>query len=172
MDRLEQDQRMMTLALEEASRAYDEGEVPIGAVLTLGEEILARGHNRSLALSDPTAHAEILTLRWGGERIGNYRLPGATLYVTLEPCLMCAGAILQARLARVVFGAYDPKAGAVTSLYHVLHDERLNHSVEITCGVHKELCGEILSRFFQEKRVIAPIGSGTGVKCGEVPKWS
>ena len=163
---------MMSLALEEAGLAYDEGEVPIGAVLTLGDEIIARGHNRSIALSDPTAHAEILTLRSGGEKMGNYRLPGATLYVTLEPCLMCAGAILQARLARVVFGAFDPKAGAVTSLYQVLHDERINHSVEITCGVHKELCGEILSRFFREKRVIAPIDSGISVVCGEVPKRS
>jgi tRNA(adenine34) deaminase len=163
MDRLEQDQQMMNLALEEAGRAYDEGEVPIGAVLTLEDDIIARGHNRSILLSDPTAHAEILTVRQGGEKLGNYRLLGATLYVTLEPCLMCAGAILQARLARIVFGAYDPKAGAVTSLYQVLHDERLNHSVEITGGVYKERCGEILSRFFQEKRVIAPIGSGAGV---------
>lgn len=163
MDRLEQDQQMMSLALEEAGRAYDEGEVPIGAVLILGDEIIARGHNRSIALSDPTAHAEILALRRGAEKLGNYRLPGATLYVTLEPCLMCAGAILQARLDRIVFGAFDPKAGAVTSLYRVLNDERLNHSVEITYGIHKERCGEILSRFFQEKRVIAPIGSGTGV---------
>ena len=154
---------MMSLALIEAAQAYVEGEVPIGAVLTLGDEIIAQGHNRSIVLSDPTAHAEILTLRRGAEKVGNYRLPGATLYVTLEPCLMCAGAILQARLARVVFGAFDPKAGAVTSLYQVLNDERLNHFVEIAGGVHKERCGEILSRFFQEKRVIAPIGSGTGV---------
>ena len=154
---------MMTLALEEASRAYDEGEVPIGAVLTMDGDMIARGRNRSIALSDPTAHAEILTLRAAGEKRGNYRLPGATLYVTLEPCLMCAGAILQARLARVVFGAFDPKAGAVVSLYQVLQDERLNHSVEITGGVLQEVCGEILSRFFREKRVIAPIDSGTGV---------
>lgn len=154
---------MMSLALEEAGRAYEEGEVPIGAVLTLEGEIIARGHNLSITLSDPTAHAEILTLRRGAEKLGNYRLPGATLYVTLEPCLMCAGAILQARLARVVFGAFDPKAGAVASLYQVLNDERLNHSVEITGGIHKERCGEILSRFFQEKRVIAPIGPGAGV---------
>ena len=169
---LEQDPRMMALALEEAGRAYEEGEVPIGAVLTLGDEIIARGHNRSISLSDPTAHAEILTLRLGGEKTGNYRLPGTTLYVTLEPCLMCAGAILQARLARVVFGAFDPKAGAVTTLYQVLHDERLNHSVEISGGVHKERCGEILSRFFREKRVRAPINLGAGVQRGEVPKWS
>lgn len=154
---------MMSLALEEAGRAYEEGEVPIGAVLTLEGEIIARGHNLSITLSDPTAHAEILTLRRGAEKLGNYRLPGATLYVTLEPCLMCAGAILQARLARVVFGAFDPKAGAVASLYQVLNDERLNHSVEITGGIHKERCGKILSRFFQEKRVIAPIGPGAGV---------
>jgi len=163
MQTLEQDRGMMTLALEEARRAYDEGEVPIGAVLSMGNDIIARGHNRSIALSDPTAHAEILTLRRAGEKMGNYRLPGATLYVTLEPCLMCAGAILQSRLARIVFGALDPKAGAVVTLYQVLQDERLNHSVEITGGILKEACGEILSRFFQEKRVIAPIGPGAGV---------
>lgn len=163
METFEQDQQMMKLALKEACRAYAGGEVPIGAVLSMGNDILARGHNRSIALSDPTAHAEILTLREACSRMGNYRLPGATLYVTLEPCLMCAGAILQARLARVVFGAFDPKAGAVVTLYQVLQDERLNHSVEITGGVLKEACGEILSRFFREKRVIAPIGSGAGV---------
>ncbi len=160
MEMAARDQSMMSLALEEAERAYDEGEVPVGAVLTFGEEVIARGHNRSISLADPTAHAEILTLRMAGKWIGNYRLSGATLYVTLEPCLMCAGAILQARLTRLVFGAFDPKAGAVATLYQVLQDKRLNHSVEITVGIHKERCGEILSRFFREKRVIAPIGLG------------
>jgi len=158
MEMATRDQSMMSLALEEAERAYDEGEVPVGAVLTFGEEVIARGHNRSISLADPTAHAEILTLRMAGKWRGNYRLSGATLYVTLEPCLMCAGAILQARLTRLVFGAFDPKAGAVATLYQVLQDERLNHFVEITEGVHKERCGKILSRFFREKRVIAPIG--------------
>ncbi|HOO40882.1 MAG TPA: tRNA adenosine(34) deaminase TadA [Syntrophales bacterium] len=160
MDADAQDHSMMSLALKEAERAYEEGEIPVGAVLTLGGEIIARGHNRSISLSDPTAHAEILALRMAGEREGNYRLPGATLYVTLEPCLMCAGAILQARLKRIVFGAFDPKGGAVVTLYRVLQDERLNHSVEITGGVQKERCGKILSRFFREKRVIATIDPG------------
>ncbi|MBN1546905.1 MAG: tRNA adenosine(34) deaminase TadA [Syntrophaceae bacterium] len=162
METVEQDQRMMLLALEEAHLAYAEGEVPVGAVLTRGSEILARDHNRSIMLMDPTAHAEILTLRQAGEQIGNYRLTGTTLYVTLEPCLMCAGAILQARVSRIVFGTCDPKAGAVVSLFHVLQDERLNHSVEITGGVCQDFCGEILSRFFREKRVRAPIVPGAG----------
>ena len=153
---------MMSLALEEARMAFTEGEVPVGAVLTQGSDVLARNHNRSIALADPTAHAEILTLRQASERVGSYRLTGTTLYVTLEPCLMCAGAILHARIGRVVLGARDPKTGAVVSLYQVLQDKRLNHSVAITEGVYEEGCGEILSRFFQEKRVRAPIGAAAG----------
>jgi len=160
METAQWDHAMMSLALKEAERAYAEGEVPVGAVLTFGEDVVARGHNCSISLADPTAHAEILTLRMAGQKKGNYRLSGATLYVTLEPCLMCAGAILQARLTRLVFGAFDPKAGAVATLYQVLQDKRLNHSVEITSGIHKEQCGEILSRFFREKRVIASIDPG------------
>ncbi len=168
----ERDQWMMSLALEEAQAAYEEGEVPVGAVLALGDDILARGHNRSLKLSDPTAHAEVLTIRLAAEKTGNYRLPGTTLYVTLEPCLMCAGAILQARISRVVFGACDSKAGAVVTLYRALQDKRLNHIVETACGLRRECCGEILSRFFREKRVIAPNDSETENSCGEIPKWS
>jgi tRNA(adenine34) deaminase len=149
------DNDFMKIALEEAREAYRCGEVPVGAVLVYEGNILARAHNSSITNNDPSAHAEMLALRQAGEKIGNYRLAGAELYVTLEPCVMCAGAIIQARLARVIFGARDPKCGAVGSLYNILTDERLNHQVEITEGILREDCGEILSRFFQQKRVKA-----------------
>jgi tRNA(adenine34) deaminase len=145
----------MKIALKEAQEAYSHGEVPVGAVLVLEGNILAQAHNSPITRNDPSAHAEMLALRQAGEKIGNYRLAGAELYVTLEPCVMCAGAIVQARLARVIFGARDPKCGAVGSLYNILTDERLNHQVEITEGILREECGEILSRFFQKKRVKA-----------------
>jgi len=142
----------MRMALEEAKRAGEEGEVPVGAVLVSGAEVIARGRNRSIALCDPTAHAEILALRGGAGRVGNYRLPDSTLYVTVEPCAMCAGAVLQARIRRLVFGADDTKAGAVRSLYSLLEDERLNHRVQVTGGVLLEECQEIMRQFFQERR--------------------
>lgn len=144
----------MKIALEEASLARDQGEVPVGAVVVLGGEILARAHNMCVTLNDPSAHAEILAIREAAHKMGNYRLVGTTLYVTLEPCLMCAGAILQARMQRVVFGARDPKGGAVRSLYTVFSDSRLNHRVAVTEGVAEHPCGEILSRFFTGKRVV------------------
>ena len=133
--------------------AYTKGEVPVGAVLTLGEKVLAKAHNSPISTKDPSAHAEILTMRRAAEITGNYRLVGTTLYVTLEPCIMCAGAIIQARISRLVFGASDPKNGGVVSLYRLLHDKRLNHTVEVTEGVQREACAEILSRFFREKRI-------------------
>ncbi len=142
----------MRIALEEARRAGEEGEVPIGAVLVSEGEVIGRGRNRPISLSDPTAHAEILALREGATRVGNYRLPDSTLYVTIEPCTMCAGAILQARVRRLVFGAEDPKTGAVCSIYSLLEDERLNHRVEVTSGILLEECREILQRFFRERR--------------------
>ena len=142
----------MRIALEEARRAGEEGEVPIGAVLVSEGEVIGRGRNRPISLSDPTAHAEVLALREGAGRMGNYRLPQSTLYVTLEPCTMCAGAILQARVRRLVFGAEDPKTGAVRSIYSLLEDERLNHRVEVTSGILLEECREILQRFFRERR--------------------
>lgn len=147
-----EDARFMRIALEEAGMAGEEGEVPIGAVLVLGGEVVGRGRNRPIALADPSAHAEILALREGAARVKNYRLPGSTLYVTLEPCLMCTGAILQARVGRLVFGAEDPKGGAVSSLYSLLEDSRFNHRVEVTPGVLREECRELLQRFFQERR--------------------
>jgi len=140
------------MAIEEALKASQEGEVPVGAVLVREGEVLAKEHNRSLSLNDPTAHAEILVLREGASRVGNYRLNGCELYVTIEPCPMCAGAILHSRLARLIFGARDEKAGAVESLYRLLNDPRLNHRVQVTEGVLAERCKEIVQAFFQLRR--------------------
>lgn len=150
------DEKWMRLALEEARLAEESEEVPVGAVLVRGEEILARSHNSPITLRDPSAHAEVLAIRQAASLLGNYRLAGTTLYVTLEPCLMCAGAILQARIDRVVFGAADPKSGAVVSLYRLFDDRRLNHAVAVTEGVLREACGEIISGFFRAKRLISP----------------
>jgi tRNA(adenine34) deaminase len=150
----ESDILFMAIALEEAKRGAEQGEVPVGALLvsSAGEE-LGRAHNAPVRLMDPTAHAEILALRQGAERSGNYRLAGATLYVTIEPCSMCAGAILHARLARLVFGARDPKAGAVVSLFQILRDPRLNHQVKIREGVLEEECQALIRSFFQVQRL-------------------
>ena len=145
----------MNIALQEAVGGYKQNEVPIGAVLVQDGQILAQAHNAPIASNDPSAHAEMLAIRRACGKTGNYRLTGAALYVTLEPCVMCAGAILQTRLARVIFGARDPKAGAVVSLYRILKDNRLNHQVDVMEGVLREECGEILSRFFKEKRIRA-----------------
>jgi tRNA(adenine34) deaminase len=145
----------MNIALQEAVVGYKQNEVPIGAVLVQEGQILAKAHNAPIASNDPSAHAEMLAIRKACEKTGNYRLTGASLYVTLEPCLMCAGAILQARLARVIFGARDLKAGAVVSLYSILNDNRLNHQADVSEGILQEECGEILSRFFKEKRIRA-----------------
>jgi tRNA(adenine34) deaminase len=142
----------MQMALEEAQKAGEEGEVPVGAVLVFEGQVIARGHNRPIGLSDPTGHAEILTLRAAAAAAGNYRLPRSTLYVTLEPCVMCAGALVQGRVSRVVYGADDPKSGGVQSLYTILSDERLNHRVEVRSGVLLEECREALRRFFKDKR--------------------
>ncbi|MBE9546881.1 MAG: tRNA adenosine(34) deaminase TadA [Proteobacteria bacterium] len=149
------DEKFIRLALEEAKLAYAAGEVPVGAVITLGDDILARARNSPISMNDPSAHAEILAIRGAGEKIGNYRLAGTTLYVTLEPCIMCAGAIIQARISRVVFGTNDPKNGGVISLYDILDDKRLNHAVEVKWGILKDECAEILGRFFREKRIKA-----------------
>lgn len=149
----EADARYMALALEEAAAAAAEGEVPVGALIVSDDQVIARAHNRPIALNDPTAHAEILAIRAAARYTGNYRLSGTTLYVTLEPCLMCAGAVIHARIRRVVFGARDPKGGAVVSVGRVFEDTRLNHIVDFTGGVVEGLCAEILSSFFQQKRL-------------------
>jgi tRNA(adenine34) deaminase len=143
----------MGLALAQARLALAAGEVPVGAVV-VGDngEILAAAHNAPIAFHDPTAHAEILALRQAAAKVGNYRLPGATLYVTIEPCLMCVGAAIQARVRRLVFGAADPKAGACVSLYTVPEDPRLNHRIEVTGGVREAECRELLQEFFRARR--------------------
>ncbi len=147
------DYDFMKIALEEAEAGYRRGEVPVGAVLVREGVVLARAHNCPIATNDPSAHAEMLALRRAAEIIGNYRLAGTELYVTIEPCVMCAGAIIHARVERMIFGARDPKCGAVVSLYQILDDKRLNHQVKTMEGILKEECGEIISRFFKEKRV-------------------
>ena len=150
---MDRDEQFMRLALDEAQEAMEAGEVPVGAVVVRGGEVIASAHNAPVGLRDPSAHAEILALRKAAAVEGNYRLAGTTLYVTIEPCLMCAGALVHARISRLVFGAADPKGGAAVSLYRVLEDGRLNHRVEVAGGVLATECGEILSRFFREKRL-------------------
>ena len=147
-----EDERCMGLALEEARRAEAGGEVPVGAVVVLDGRIIGRGHNRVIATLDPTAHAEIVALRDAAKTAGNYRLTGAELFATVEPCPMCCGAAINARVARVVYGAADPKAGAARTLYRLLDDARLNHQVEVVTGVRSAECGALLSEFFQKKR--------------------
>lgn len=146
------DDGWMGLALEEAGRAAEAGEVPVGAVVVMGGGLVGRGHNASISRSDPTAHAEILALREAAQHTGNYRLTGATLYATVEPCVMCCGAALHARLGRLVYGAADPKAGAAQSLYRLLDDPRLNHRIEVEAGVRAAECGARLREFFRSKR--------------------
>jgi len=142
----------MRAALEEAARAESLGEVPVGAVVVIGEQVVGRGCNQSISSHDPTAHAEIVALRDAAARLGNYRLPGATLYVTVEPCTMCAGALIHARVERVVFGAAEPRSGALTSTAQVLDNAALNHRVDVVGGVLEEQCAERLKRFFANRR--------------------
>ncbi len=143
----------MREALREAEKAFREGEVPVGAVLVSEKgEIIGRGHNRPISLCDPTAHAEILALREGARRLGNYRLLGTTLYVTLEPCPMCAGALVYARVKRLVFGARDEKSGACGSLYDIVRDSRLNHRLEVAEGLLAEEARKLLQEFFRLRR--------------------
>lgn len=146
------DVAFMQRALELARRAEAEGEVPIGAVLVLNGAVLAEGWNRPIASHDPTAHAEIVALRAGAERLKNYRLLNTTLYVTLEPCAMCAGAIVHARVSRVVYGADDPQAGAAGSVYNLLQSDTLNHRAVVTGGVLAQACAEQLRAFFRARR--------------------
>jgi tRNA(adenine34) deaminase len=147
-----QDEIFMQAALDEAHLAAAAGEVPIGAVVVANGEIVARGQNRVLRDVDPTAHAEMVAMRLAAYAIGNYRLPDCELYVTLEPCAMCAGAMVHARLARLVYGASDPKAGAVHSVIEVLNHPKLNHQMPVTAGVLAEPCGTILREFFRARR--------------------
>lgn len=149
---VQEDSHWMRHALLLAQRARDEGEVPVGAVLVRDNQIIGEGWNRPVGSHDPSAHAEIQALRAAGAAAGNYRLTGSTLYVTLEPCVMCAGAIVHARVNRLVFGATDPKAGAVQSVYDVIANPRLNHRVEWTGGVLEAECSQQLRDFFKARR--------------------
>jgi tRNA(adenine34) deaminase len=145
----------MRLALEQAQQAWDLGEVPVGAVVVKDGEVIAVGCNQPIGRHDPTAHAEIVALRAAAEKLGNYRLPGCELYVTLEPCVMCSGAMMHARLAKVVYGATDPKTGACGSVVNLFEQEQLNHHTEIVGGVMAEECGAMLKNFFAARRAAA-----------------
>ncbi len=146
------DEEYMRVALEEAARAASHGDVPIGAVLVRGDDVIARACNERELRRDPTAHAEILCLRSGAEALHDWRLLDTTLYVSLEPCPMCAGALVLARVARLVYGPQDPLAGAAYSLYNIVQDPRLNHSLEITPGVLEEEASDLLRSFFRDRR--------------------
>jgi len=158
----ERDAAFMRAALAQAELARAAGEVPVGAVLVVAGEIVGRGYNQPISANDPTAHAEVMALRDAGLHLANYRLPGSTLYVTLEPCAMCCGAIMHARVERVVFGARDPKTGAAGSVIDLFAEARLNHHAAALGGVLAEECGALLSRFFAERRAKAKF-----VGCGE-----
>ncbi len=149
---MDDDKRFMQRALEIARRAEAHGEVPVGAVVVLNQEIIAEGFNRRETWQDPTAHAELIAMRRAADEIGSWRLEECTVYVTLEPCPMCAGTLVNARVDRVVFGAEDPKAGALRSLYALAEDPRLNHRLEVRGGVMADECGEIITEFFRAIR--------------------
>jgi tRNA(Arg) A34 adenosine deaminase TadA len=146
------DADFMRLALAEARAAAEQGEVPVGAVVALGERILASAGNRTITSCDPAAHAEVLALRAAAKALGNHRILGATLYVTVEPCAMCAGAVIQARILRVVYGCDDPKGGAARSCFQVFDHPALNHSVEVTSGMLADECAFTLQSFFAARR--------------------
>jgi tRNA(adenine34) deaminase len=150
--RLPDDITWMELALAEARMAAEAGEVPVGALVIINGEIIGRAGNRNLRDHDPTAHAEILALRQAAQHLGNHRLTGCTLYATIEPCAMCAGAVIHARIARLVYGAKDSKAGAAGSILEVINHPRLNHKMEVVSGVLGERCSEILQDFFRRRR--------------------
>jgi len=146
------DEKYMKMALEEAEKAGQRGEVPVGAILLKGDQVLAKDHNRCIEFSDPTAHAEILVLRKGGEILKNYRLNDTVMYVTAEPCPMCVSAMVHSRISRLVFGALEPKFGAVESKFKLLGDNGLNHKVKVDQGILEKECVQILKGFFKERR--------------------
>jgi tRNA(adenine34) deaminase len=156
-------ERFMRQAIEEARRALDQGEVPIGAVVALGERIIGRGYNQVETLQDPTAHAEIIAITAAASAIGSRRLEGCRLYVTLEPCPMCAGAVVNARIDQLLFGAHDPKAGAAGTLYAITSDHRLNHQAETIGGVLDAECGALLTGFFRARRATGPSDGSVAV---------
>ncbi len=149
---MDQDHKFMGLALSEAEKARDKGEVPIGAVIVTDGRVIARGHNLRESKNDPTAHAEMIAIRKAAKKLNSWRLTNSTLYVTVEPCVMCIGAIVLARIPRLVFGCLDPKGGAVGSLYNISNDKRLNHRVEVRSGVMAEEAQALLKDFFKKLR--------------------
>lgn len=149
---VEQDEHWLGYALQLAEQAAQQGEVPVGAVVVLNEQVIGSGWNQPISACDPTAHAEIIALRQAAQQLKNYRLPEASLYATLEPCAMCAGAIIQARIKRVIFGAYDPRAGAVGSVFNILQEQQLNHRVECLGGVLAAPSAKLLQDFFKARR--------------------
>ncbi len=151
----EQDLEFMQLALVEAQKARALGEVPVGAVLVSDNQVIATGHNQPISNNDPSAHAEVAALRAAGQNLSNYRLPNTTLYVTLEPCMMCCGAIMHARIARVVYGAADAKTGCVHSVLNLFDNPQLNHHTMVEGGVLAEECAQVLKDFFKERRAQA-----------------
>lgn len=148
----ELDRQFMQQALEQARLAAAAGEVPVGAVLVRDGHVISKGFNQPISNHDPSAHAEMMALRAAAQAEGNYRLPGTTLYVTLEPCAMCAGAMLHARIDRIVFGASDPKTGAAGSVLNIFSEKQINHQTEVDGGIMSEDCGEVLRQFFKERR--------------------
>jgi tRNA(adenine34) deaminase len=146
------DIQFMQAALIAANQSSVENEIPVGAVMVQNQTIIAEAHNRTISLHDPTAHAEILAIREAGKQFKNYRLPDLTLYVTLEPCIMCMGALIHARIKRIVYGAKDLKWGGCGSLYHMENDPRMNHEIQVTGGICENECRQIIQSFFQEKR--------------------
>lgn len=147
----------MDTAIKEAGLAVSCGDVPIGAVAVQGDEIISRGHNMREAVNDPTAHAEMLVIKDCAEKLGRWRLSDITLYVTVEPCVMCAGALVLARIPRVVFGVYDKKAGGCGSVFQILQDPLLNHRVEIVSGIREEICRKTLQEFFYNRRKVSQV---------------
>ncbi len=158
-------ERYMQIALEEAAAAFAENEVPVGAVLIIDGEIIARAHNRRQVDKDPTAHAEMIVLRKSAERLGRWRLTSSALYVTVEPCFMCAGAMILARIDHLIYGCSDPKTGVVESLYRVFDDKRLNHKVQVTSGILGKESRGLIQKFFKERRGIS---SEFGVMSSEI----
>jgi len=148
----EEDERYMRLAIDQAEIARENGDVPVGAVIVHEGRLIAKAYNQRQQLQDPTAHAEIIALTQAAEAVGNWHLHNCTIYVTLEPCAMCAGALVLARMDRLVYGCDDPKTGACGSLYNIVQDERLNHRVEITGGILQDRCSKVLQDFFQKRR--------------------
>ena len=146
------DEQYMRQAIDQAYIAQENGDVPIGAVIVSENKVIGKGYNQREQLNDPTAHAEMIALTAAAEAVGSWRLHSCTIYVTLEPCTMCAGALVLARIDRLVYGCPDPKAGACGSLYNTVQDERLNHRVEITAGVLQDKCSKVLQNFFQKRR--------------------